>query len=366
MTPFILIAIVLLLAAVAVVVVPLLRKSSVAPTPAVWAAFGAAGVLIFGGGALYVTWSNWDWRAPAAADAVSPDNMVSRLARRLEKNPNDLDGWMRLGRSYTVLEQYPLAVRAFQRANELAAGKNADILLGLGEALILQDQNEMQGRGARFIEQALALEPKNGAALFYGAAIAVRRGELQLARDRFSALLTLDPPPSADVRPILEQQIAAIDERLAAAGTPSGARSEAQTAGAQGSAAPIDGAGSRSADSAAASVPPVKVRVTLSARLSGEALSSSPLFVIVRDPRRAGPPLAVKRLKARFPQDVELTTGDSMLAGHSFSKGQLVEVVARVSKSGGPTESSGDLFGLAAHTVGEGGVVDIQVDHISP
>jgi len=63
---------------------------------------------------------------------------------------------------------------------------------------------------------------------------------------------------------------------------------------------------------------------------------------------------------------VELTPQDSMLPGHSFTKGQLVEVVARVSKSGSPGESSGDLFGLAAHKVGEGGVVDIQVEHVSP
>jgi cytochrome c-type biogenesis protein CcmH len=361
MTPFILIAIVLLIAAVAVVVVPLLKKSSAAPTPAVWAAFGAAGVLIFGGGALYVTWSNWNWQAPAA-DAVTPENMVSRLARRLEKNPNDLEGWMRLGRSYTVLEQYPLAVRAFQKANELAGGKNADILLGLGEALLLHDENEMQGRGARYIEEALKLDPKNGTALFYGGAVAVRRGDLPLARQRFVDLLALNPPDN--VRPIFEQQIAAIDAKLAAAGAPpAGKGPESQSGSTQGPASPQDGGGP---SAAAGSVPPVKVRVTLSAKLSGQALSSAPLFVIVRDPRRAGPPLAVKRLKASFPQAVELTTGDSMLAGHSFANGQLVEVVARVSKSGSPTESPGDLFGLAAHTVGKGGVVDIQVDHVSP
>ncbi len=102
------------------------------------------------------------------------------------------------------------------------------------------------------------------------------------------------------------------------------------------------------------SVPPVRVRVTLSAKLEGKALSSLPLFVLVRDPRAAGPPLAVKRLKATFPQTVELTTQDSMLPGHSFTKGQLVEVVARVSKSGNPVESAGDLFGLCGPQSGRG------------
>ena len=363
MTTFILIAIVLTIAAVAVVVVPLLRKSGATPTPAVWAAFGAAGILVFGGGGLYLTWSNWNWKQAASADAVTPANMVSRLARRLEKNPNDLDGWMRLGHSYTVLEQYPLAIRAYQQANQLAGGKNAAALIGLGEALALSNPDELSGRAGKFIEQGLALDPKNGAALFYGAAAAVRRGELPLARQRFTSLLGLDPPPNDNVRAILEQQIKAIDERLAQGGADAGA------SGVQGAASARDGApsaGSRPSVAAAGSVPSVRVRVTLSAKLSGEALASSPLFVFVRDPRAAGPPLAVKRLKATFPQTVELTTEDSMLPGHTFAKGQVVEVVAQVSKSGSPKAAPGDPFGLAAHKVGEGGVVDIQIEHVSP
>ncbi|MEJ1960751.1 MAG: hypothetical protein WDO56_04085 [Gammaproteobacteria bacterium] len=367
MTTFILIAIVLTIAAVGVVVVPLLRKNGATPTPAVWAAFAAAGVLVFGGGGLYLTWSNWNWKQAASSDAVTPANMVSRLARRLEKNPNDLDGWMRLGHSYTVLEQYPLAIRAYQNANQLSGGKNAAALIGLGEALALSNPDELGGRAGKFIEQGLVLDPKNGAALFYGAAAAVRRGELPLARERFKALLSLDPPPDDNVRAILEQQIQAIDARLAenSAGAGSSAAGPTGQAGAaaSGSEAPAPAGGGVASNDA---VPPVQVHVTLSAKLSGEALSSSPLFVFVRDPRAAGPPLAVKRLKATFPQTVTLTTQDSMLPGHTFSSGQLVEVVAQVSKSGSPKAAPGDPFGLAAYKVGAGGVVDIQIEHISP
>ncbi len=356
MTTFIVLAIVLTIAAVGLVVVPLLKKSSLVPSPAVWAAFGAAGLLVFGAGALYLKWSNFSWQQQAeSADAVTPENMVSRLARRLEKNPNDLEGWMRLGHSYSVLEQYPLAIRAYQRANELTEGKNAEALTGLGEALMLSNENEMTGRGAKYIEQALAIDPKNGRALFYGAAAAVRKGELPLARQRFVDLLALNPPDN--VRPILEQQIAAIDEKLGAAGGSATADANPPSGPANGdnAAAPAPGA-----------VPSVRIRVTLSSKLKADELASAPLFVLVRDPRRAGPPLAVKRLKATFPQTVELTTADAMMPSHTFTKGQLVEVVARVSKSGRPTESPGDPFGLAAHKVGEGGVVDIQIEHVSP
>jgi len=361
-TLFVIFAILLVLVAIAAVVVPLLKKSDSVPTPAIWAAFGAAGILVFGAGALYLTWSNWSWqKGETAENAITPENMVSRLARRLEKNPADLDGWLRLGHSYTVLEQYPLALRAYQKANELSQGKNADALLGMGEALVLSDENEMTGRGGKFIEQALVIEPKNGRALFYGAAAAVRRGELPVARQRFSDLLALNPPDN--VRPLLEQQIAAIDEKLGTSGGAAGGSvASPPDVASSGGSAPSQGRDS----AASGDVPPVQVRVTLSAKLSGETLSSSPLFVFVRDPRAAGPPLAVKRLKATFPQTVTLTTADSMLPGHTFAKGQLVEVVAQVSKSGSPKAQAGDPFGLAAHTVGAGGVVDIQIEHISP
>jgi cytochrome c-type biogenesis protein CcmH len=342
MTTFILLAIVLTITAVAVVAVPLLRRSSVVPTPATLAAFTAAGLLILGAAGLYASLSNWSWRTPAAGD--SPQGMVSQLVRRLEKSPNDLEGWLMLGRSYAVLEQYPLAVRAYQRADRLADGKNAEALVGMAEALVIQDDSQLVGTAGQYLEKAIELDPKSSKAQFYGAAAALRRGDLPLARKRFTNLLALNPPQN--VRPILEQQIAAIDQRLGGA--------------------PPDSAPSAGGGATAGTTPPVRVKVTLSAKLSASVPSSAPLFVLVRDPRQAGPPLAVKRLTSSFPQTVELTTSDSMLPNHTFSAGQLVEVVARVSRSGSPIGVSGDPFGLAAHRVGAGGVVDIVIDHVTP
>ena len=47
-------------------------------------------------------------------------NMVDRLAARMEKNPGDLEGWLKLGRSYKVLEEYDKAVHAYEKARALA------------------------------------------------------------------------------------------------------------------------------------------------------------------------------------------------------------------------------------------------------
>ena len=46
-------------------------------------------------------------------------SMVERLATRLEAEPDDIDGWMRLGRAYRVLGETDLALNAYSRAKEL-------------------------------------------------------------------------------------------------------------------------------------------------------------------------------------------------------------------------------------------------------
>lgn len=48
--------------------------------------------------------------------------MVQRLATRLEKEPNDLQGWLRLAKSYSVLGENKKALSSYQKAMELAPG----------------------------------------------------------------------------------------------------------------------------------------------------------------------------------------------------------------------------------------------------
>jgi cytochrome c-type biogenesis protein CcmH len=349
MVTFLLLAGVLIIAGVVLIAVPLLRRSATDLAPAPWAALGASGVLVLGSAIMYASLTNWSWRAEPAAD--SPQNMVARLARKLERDPQDLNGWLMLGRSYVVLEQYPLAVRAFERADRLAGGKNAEALVGQAEALAMSDERELDGRAGHIIEQALAVDPNSGKALFFGAAAAVRRGDLALGRERFQKLLSMNPPEA--IRPILQQQISAIDAQL------SGKGGSAEAAG--------PGAAPSASASASANSAAVRVHIELSPELSKTTPdAAAPLFVFVRDPGQPGPPLAAKRLASRFPQTVELTPADSMVPGRAFSAGQKVQVVARIARSGNPMAGSGDPFGEAAYFVGRDGLVNIVIDHVTP
>jgi cytochrome c-type biogenesis protein CcmH len=345
MITFAILAAVFTLAAVVAIVVPLLRRSGDG-AQASWTALSAAGVLVVGAAALYLSLSNWNWsKAQAAAD--SPQTMVARLARRLARNPDDVPGWVMLGRSYMTLEQTQLAVRAYERADRLAKGTNVDALMGLAEALSAQDESALKGRAGDLIERALTIAPRSPKALFFGAVVSMRRDDLPKARERFTDLLALDPPDN--VKPIITRQIDAIDQQLGTAARASAA-----------------GAATTGAGSATAGAPAVRVKVALSPKLSLEGTSGAPLFVFVRDPKQPGPPLAVKRLETRFPQTVELTPADAMVTGRAFAAGQDVEVIARIGRSGSAIAHSGDPFGAVGYHVGRDGVVDVVIDRLTP
>ena len=339
MATFLVIAGLLALLACVLVVLPLVRRPKAAPVATVAAVLAA--VLVLGGSAaLYATWSGWSWKA--GSSEVTPEGMVGKLARRLDKNPEDLDGWILLGRSYSQLEQYPLAVRAYQRADHLANGGNAEALTGLAEALVLGNQSDLAGRAGKLFEQALAIDPRSTKALFYAAIAAMERGEKPLARSRFMTLLAANPPP--EVRTLIEQTV----QNLDAAPAVDGAKPAGKPA-----AAPAD-------------VVTVKLSVTLSPAVAAKAAAGAPLFVLARTPGQRGPPLAARRLDARFPQEVELRSTDAMLSGTGFAAGQELEITARISNGGSAMSTPGDPFGSIRVKAGGTAVSKIVIDQVAP
>jgi cytochrome c-type biogenesis protein CcmH len=343
MSTFVIIAVLLGLAAAGFIAVPLLRKSAQSGPVAGWAAVVVTLVVLGGSALLYQSFSNWSW-APKADDG-SPANMVGRLARRLEKNPDDLDGWLLLGRSYTQLEQFPMAVRAYQRADRLAGSRNVDALTGLAEALIMAKESDLDGRAGRLFEQALVLDPNSTKVLFYSAIAAMERNENAVALERFQRLLVGNPPP--EVRQLIEGAIAKLNGAAP------------QTAGA--TKAPAKGA-----VAATAAVAAVPLKITLDQKLTAQVQQGASLFVLARTPAQRGPPLAAKRLAATFPQEVTLLASDAMLAGTGFTVGQQIEIVARVSNGGGAIGRTGDPFGSAVVTVGKGGTIAVTIDKLTP
>lgn len=345
MTLFWVLALALAVATAAAIVWPLWRGAASDAPSGRTVAMVTAALVVVGGSAIYAWSSRWDW--PETAQAETPAAMVAKLARRLEKEPDDLDGWLMLGRSQTALGQYPLAVRAYQRADRLEGGRNAEAVLGIAEALMLQADGKMDDRSARLFERALELDPAWGKAQFFAALAAQRRGDLPLAVARFESMLAAQPPE--DVRRIIEEQIAVL---------------KAGPAGP--SAAPTAAAPSAPAATGSAGGPSISVSVSLAPALASRVTPGATLFVFVRSPGRPGPPLAVKRLPAALPVAVTLTAADSMVPGLAFADGEAVEVSAKISADGSATPKAGDPIGRVDHTVGKGGTLALVIDGVTP
>ena len=105
-------------------------------------------------------------------------------------------------------------------------------------------------------------------------------------------------------------------------------------------------------------------------RLKQQLQQPVSLFVLARNPKQPGPPLAVQRhLSNELPLQLELTTADAMLPTRSIANAQDIEIVARLSASGMPTEQSGDYFGSVPYSFvkqGEQGSVAIEINQRVP
>jgi cytochrome c-type biogenesis protein CcmH len=305
-------------------------------------------VLIIGAAAgLYPLWSNWNWHAaapnPAAGGAGGPDvaAMVVKLEQRLRDQPDDLKGWLMLGRSYMVMERFADAVTAYEHARRLD-GQNPDAAMGLGESLSLRAGGEITPEAAQLFEQALALSPADPKALLYGGFAAASRGDRALARTRWVTLKGLHPPPQ------IEQML---DARIAELGPAAGTN-----ASPAGTSTSVGGLGAAE----------VTVKINLAPALKSRLVSEVPLFVFAREPGVSGPPLAAKRLtSAAIGSQVQLSSADSMLPGRVLKSGQRVSITVRVSFGGQPTPSAGDLYGELSYEVGRDGVRDLLIDRIA-
>jgi cytochrome c-type biogenesis protein CcmH len=148
--------------------------------------------------------------ATADADAGAGDRegllaVVGRLAERLLRNPDDLKGWLLLGRSYMTLEHYDDAANAFRRAMGLGDNR-ADIAADYAEALALGDGGPITPEVRQIFEGVFAAEPGNMKARYYLGMAKAQQGDVRGALQDWVDLRILSPP-DAPWGPMLDQQI---------------------------------------------------------------------------------------------------------------------------------------------------------------
>ncbi|MBF0340620.1 MAG: tetratricopeptide repeat protein [Magnetococcales bacterium] len=134
--------------------------------------------------------------------------MVEQAAQRLQSNPDDIEGWMRLARSYVVLNRVNDALAAYEQILSRHP-EEIDAVIALAELELQSPDSRLQRSGAQRLEALLTRQPDHPDALWYLGAVALRAGDREKARTLWKRLLPLLPPGSKAIKTV-EQGLAQI------------------------------------------------------------------------------------------------------------------------------------------------------------
>ena len=124
------------------------------------------------------------------------NQMVEQLASRLTKNKEDLDGWVKLYKSYKVLNNMDKAINALRTTIEISP-QNLNLKKTLlKELLPPQKDTNFTPEIDRLVNEILDSEPNNINALFFRGLKAFKTGDNKIAIDNWTILLSQLPPKS--------------------------------------------------------------------------------------------------------------------------------------------------------------------------
>ncbi len=323
-----------------------------------WTAAIVAGALPIAALLIYVSLGNFDAFSPLAArDAgggatgarhdVTPQElarMTAELAARLEKEPDNVDGWIILARTYYAQNRYAEAVTAFDRAVALAP-RDAALLADYADALGASQGGTLKGKSLELVERALAVDPTQWKALALAGTAAFDRKDYAQAVAYWQRMKETAPPDSQ----IAQSIDSSIAEARELGGLKPGAPAPAVVAKAPAAApaATIAKAPPAPADAAAPGAG-VTGTVKLAPSLAAKASPDDVVFIFARAAQGPKMPLAILRKQVRdLPVAFALDDSMAMQPGMALSNFGEVVVGARISRSGQALPQSGDFEGLS-------------------
>ncbi len=275
------------------------------------------------------------------------ETMIAQVKQRLEKEPDNAEGWAILARTHYAMGDYPEAVAAYAKLTALLPN-DADLLADYADALVMSQGRNFAGKPMELVQRALQIDPTQWKALAMAGSEAFDRKDYKLAIVYWQRLQDAAPSDS----PVAKQLQGSIDEARSLAGLPASVRPErtkkSETAG---------GGEGRS----------VGGIVTLSESLLSKVRPDDSVFVFARPADGSRMPVAVVRAKvSELPLRFTLDDSRSMGAGAKISSLSEVIVAARVSRSGNAIPASGDLEGASEKVkVGSQGIA-LTIDRTVP
>ncbi|MCK0505954.1 c-type cytochrome biogenesis protein CcmI [Aromatoleum anaerobium] len=283
---------------------------------------------------------------------ITPEQMsalVAQLAQRLEREPNDVEGWMMLGRSYSMTNDLDGAAATWRKLGAKIPDQ-ADILADWADLLAGAAGGRFDGDPDRLIRRALELDPAHLKALALAGTAAFQREDFAAASAHWERILAnMDPGEG-----VYAAVVASINEARAKGGMP---LLEAAGAGA----ARTGGSAGEGAAQGAEEALKVSGRISISAGLAAQVEADDTVFVFAR-PVEGGMPVAALRLRAG-----DLPASFSFENAPRMSKEPLpaqLSIGARLSKHGEATARAGDLEGEPVNVAPDAANVEIVIDRV--
>lgn len=263
-------------------------------------------------------------KSPDQVDQKDLAKLAETLADKLQSQPENLQGWVMLGRTYRTLENFDASIKAYDAALKLSA--DDDLQLERIEVMAMQRQGNFDGEPWRVIRDILQKDPQHyGALLTAGSASYAERKYADALKywEQARKPLQANHPDL----PGLENAIATVRE----------------TMGLPAKAAPTGPSGGSAAASSALNV---SGQISLSAALKAKASPNDAVFVYATPANGDRMPLAImKTTVSQLPLNFTLDDSTAMTPDRKLSTAGEVFIKVRVSKSGNAMPQSGDLTG---------------------
>lgn len=294
------------------------------------------------------------------------NSVVDNLVARLQDNPEDIEGWVMLGRTYAIMGKFQEASATYGKLVEMIPD-NAQLLSDYADVLAMTNNGSLIGRPAELINQALSVDPEYPKALALAGTVEFEKENYEQAANYWQKLLGLIPQDSQLATSVSNS----IDQAksLAIKGKEGQPVQLAQNSKIT-SDLPHEAAQAVSETAAAGdSNDPAKIsgKVAISSDLINKMSPNDVLFVFAR--AKTGPkmPLAILRLSAKdLPTTFSLNDDMAMTPTMKMSSFPEVVIGARVSKSGQAVPSSGDLEGFSQPVKLGAKDVMITIDQVVP
>ncbi len=262
-----------------------------------------------------------------ASAEVTPEKlteMATALTRRLQDEPNSMEGWVMLGRVQRARGRYEEAAEALGKA--LSLSRDDNLLIERAEVLAQKNGGSFAGEPWSIIQRVLAADPHHLNALFLAGSASYAEMNFRSALRFWERAREVVPADSPDA-PELDRAIAEARDKMGLPPIPPRAAAEAPS--------------NKVADAAASSI---SGRVTLVNELKGLVAPTDTVFVYATPVSGSRMPVAIVRTTAdKLPLDFVLDDSTAMNPNVKLSSMSEVTVRVRISKSGQATAQAGDL-----------------------